>query len=74
MVAGGKDLAQIIPNSFLVINITYSQCRKTDNRIHWCPDIVRHIGKERTLCLVCCLRSTYCLRKCLVHFPVRGTV
>ena len=57
-----------------VVNITYSQCRKTDNRIHWCPDIMRHIGKESTLCLVCCLRCTYCLRKCLIHFPVRGTV
>ena len=51
MAAGGKDLAQIIPDSFLIINITYCQCGKPDNRIHWCPDIVRHIGKvsaERT--------------------------
>ena len=74
MVAGGKDLAQIIPYSFLIINITYSQCGKTDDRIHWCTDIVRHIRKESTLRLVCCLCRTYCLRKCLIHFPVIGTV
>ena len=74
MVTGGKDLTQIIPDSFLIINITHSQCRKADDRIHWCPDIVRHIGKEITLSPVCCLRSTYCLRKCLIHTPVRGTV
>ena len=74
MVAGEKDLAQIIPNPFLIINITYSQCGKTDDRIHWCTDIVRHIRKESTLRLVCCLCRTYCLRKCLIHFPVIGTV
>jgi len=74
MVTGGKNLTQIILDSFLIINITYSQCGKTDNRIHWCPDIVRHIRKESTLCLVCCLRRMYRLRKCLVHFPVRGTI
>ena len=74
MVAGWKNLVQIIPDSFLIINITYRQCCKTDNRIHWCPDIVRHIGKESTLCPVCCLCSTYCLWKCLIHFPVSSTV
>ncbi len=74
MDAGGKDLAQIILNPFLVINITYSQCRKADNRIHWCPDIVRHIRKECTLCLVCCLCSMDCLRKCLIHFFIGSTV
>ena len=74
MVAGEKDLAQIIPHSFLIINIIDSQCSKADDRIHWCADIVRHIGKERTLCPVCCLRCTHCLRKGLIHFPVRGTV
>ena len=74
MVTGGKDLSQIIPNLVFIINIAYSQCGKADDRIHWCPDIVRHVGKEGTLGPVCCLRRTDCLRKCLVHFPVRGTV
>lgn len=74
MVAGGKDFVQIIPDSFLIIYISYSKCCKTDNRIHRCPDIMRHIGKKCTLCSVCCLRCTYCLRKCLVHFPVRCTI
>ena len=74
MVTGGKDLTQIIPNPVFIINIAYSQCGKADDRIHWCPDIVRHVGKEGTLGPVCCLRRTDCLRKCLVHFPVRGTV
>ena len=74
MVTGGKDLTQIIPNPVFIINIAYSQCGKTDDCIHWCPNIVRHVGKEGTLCPVCSLRRTYCLRKCLVHFPVRGTV
>ena len=74
MVTGRKNLPKIIPHSFPIINITYSQCSKTYDRIHWCPDIVRHIGKESTLCLVCCLRSTHRLRKCLIHIPVRGTV
>ena len=74
MITGRKDLPQIIPDSFFIINITYSQCGKADNRIHWCPDIMRHIGKERTLCPVCHLRCTYCLRKCLIQFPARGTI
>ena len=74
MITGGKNLAQIIPDSFFIINITYRQCGKTDNRIHWCADIVRHIRKESTLCPVCCLCSTYCLRKCLIHFPVSSTI
>ena len=74
MIAGCEDLAQVIPYSFLIINIAYSQCRKTNNRIHWGPDIVRHVGKKRTLCMVGSLRSTGCLGKCLIHFPVRGTI
>ena len=74
MFTGGKNLTQIIPDSFLIINITYSQCGKTDNRIHWCPDIVRHIRKESALCLICCLCRMYRLRECLVHFPIRGTI
>ena len=29
---------------------------KTDDRIHRCPDIMRHIGKENTLCLARAVR------------------
>ena len=71
MVTGSKDLTKIIPNPVFIINIAHCQCSKADDRIHWCPDIVRHIGKKSTLCPVCSLRRTYCLRECLVHFPVR---
>ena len=74
MITGGKNLTQIIPNPFFIINVAYSQCGKTNNRIHWCPDIVRHIGKKGALCLVCSLRSADRLRKGLIHFSIRGTI
>ena len=74
MVARGKNLTQIISDLILIINVAYSQCRKADNCIHWCPDIVRHVGKERTLCPVCSLCRANRLGQCLIHFPVRCTV
>ena len=74
MLTGRKNFAQIILNPFFVINITCSQCCKSNNRIHWCPDIMRHIGKKNTLRPICSLCRMDCLRKSLVHFPVRGTV
>ena len=74
MLTGRKNFAQIILNPFFVINITCSQCCKSNNRIHWCPDIMRHVGKECTLCPVGSFRSADCLIKGLVHFLINGTV
>ena len=74
MITGGKNLTQIVLNSFFIINVTYSQCRESNNCIHWCPDIVRHIGKKCTfgpVCIFCCMD---CLRKCLIHVFIRGTI
>ena len=74
MVAGGQDLAQIVLDLVLVVNAADRQCGEADDGIHGRADIVRHVGKEGTLCPVGSLRCTDCLRKGLVHFPVRGTV
>ena len=74
MVAGGQDLAQIVLDLVLVVNAADRQCGEADDGIHGRADIVRHIGKEGTLGPVGGLRGTDCLRKGLVHLPVRGTV
>ena len=74
MIAGRKDLTKIISDHFLVINVAHSQCRKPNDSVHWCPDIVRHVGKESTLCLIGILRSMDCIRKCLIHFLVSSTI
>ena len=74
MLAGGGNLVQVFLHLVRLIDVGGSQSGKADDRIHWCPDIVRHIGKEGALCLVCSLRSADRLRKRLIHFSVRGTI
>ena len=74
MVAGGKDLAQIVLDLVLVVDAADRQCGEADDGIHGRADIVRHIGKEGALGPVGGLRCTDRLREGLVHLPVRGTV
>ena len=74
MVAGGKNLPQIIPHPLRVVDVAQRQCGKADNGIHGGADVVGHIGKEGAFCLARGFCHMDCLCQRLIHFPVSGAV
>ena len=74
MVAGGKDLVQIVPHPFLILHIAGCQCGKSDNGVHGRADIMRHIGEECALGTVGGLRSANRLRKRLIDLFIGSPV
>ena len=71
MVAGSQYLFQVFQYLVFSVYMRDSQSCKTDNRVHRRTDIMRHIGKEHALCLVCTVRlEKSVLQQCsLFHFP-----
>ena len=74
MVAGGKNLPQIIPHPLRVVDVAQRQCGKADNGIHGGADVVGHIGKEGAFCFACGFCHMDCLCQCLIHFSVSRAV
>ena len=74
MVAGGKDLVQIVPHPFLILHIAGCQCGKSDNGVHGRADIMRHIGEECALGTVGGLRSANRLRKRLIDLFIGSPI
>ena len=60
MFAGLSDLLQTITDAFFIINMGCGDGRHTDDSIHRCSYIVRHIGQEVCLCFICRFRSIKC--------------
>ena len=59
MLTGCMDLFQIIQNKLFTANMCCCKCSKSDDCIHWCTDVMRHIIQK------CCLRLVrmFCSRK-----------
>ena len=63
MVPGGHDLLEVTLHLVRVLDAAERQCREADDRVHRCPDVVRHIGEEYALCLV----GAVCLDQCILQ-------
>ncbi len=52
MLAGKRDFPQAVLHLLCIADIRGGNCRHADDGIHRRPDIMAHVGKEFTLCLV----------------------
>ena len=60
MIAGHRDLPQVLFDRFRISQILFRDRCKTDNRIHRRTDIMRHRREKVGLCLICRCRFFSC--------------
>ena len=73
MISRRLDLFKILFHLTLLVHMCNGKIRKPDNRIHRCPDIVRHIGKKDAFCLARFFRTGKRILKlpCSLHLVTR---